>query len=343
MSSAGRLLLDEPRQAAVDVLPLGRRQPLVEDRREQRMRETNRAARHFEDVLVARRLERVGRDARVGELRGRQPRVRGRQREHLAGGRVEAVKAGCNELLQLLRHTQRLRRVALGAFGSESAPQLERVERVSARGLVQPEQGRPRHPPRQQRVKDLMRRADAERPDRQPLDPIGGECVLDVRAVLSRPARPDQRDADVVRPAESEAERGRRGRIEPLEVVDGEHEAFLCERLDRAADRDTERALVDRPPVGVLDEQRHFESAAPRRGQRRQHLVEDPVEKIAEARVGHRPLRLGGARNEYPQAAFACLIDRGPPQRRLADPGLALQRERHRAALPAAPVEEADQ
>ena len=142
-----------------------------------------------------------------------------------------------------------------------------------------------------------MRRADAERPDADALDPLGAEGVLDRSRLLrlAEPTRPEHDDPRLGQTPQREADRTRRRSVEPLEVVDREHEPVLGEHLERAADGDAEGALVDGLPGRVLHEQRDFERVPARRRQPRQHLVEDALEEVAEPGVREATLRLGRA------------------------------------------------
>ena len=141
-----------------------------------------------------------------------------------------------------------------------------------------------------------MRRADAQRPDPDPLDPVAVERVLDRGRLLrlAEPPRPQQRDVGLRQPPQREPERARRRDVEPLQVVDRDHQPVLGEQLESTPDRDSERPLVDAALRRILDQQGDLERPAPRRRQFRQHLVERAVEQVAEAGVGERALRLGG-------------------------------------------------
>ena len=141
-----------------------------------------------------------------------------------------------------------------------------------------------------------MRRADAERPDPDPLDPVAVEGVLDRGRLLrlAEPPRPQQRDVGLRQPPQRKPDCACRRGVEPLQVVDCDHQSVLGEQLESAPNRDSERPLVDAALGGILDQQGDLERPAPRRGQGRQHLVERAVEQVAEAGVGKRALRLGG-------------------------------------------------
>ena len=126
-------------------------------------------------------------DARRDELRRRQPRVRGREHERLARRAGEAVESGGDELLQPLGNRQRLRRIADAPVGAERPRELERVERVPARDLVQPEQRRPRRPAgRAGRRRSRWIAPTLSGPTRNRSIRSGSSALLDRR----RPARP---------------------------------------------------------------------------------------------------------------------------------------------------------
>ena len=178
-----------------------------------------------------------------------------------------------------------------------------------------------------------MRRTDAERPHAKPLDPVGFQGVPDGGRLLglAEPSRPDQGDVRLRQSPEREPECVRGRGVEPLEIVDREHEPVVGQKLQRAPHRDAERPLVDGSSFCVLDEQRHLERSALGRRQRRQRVVEDAVEQVAEADVRKRTLRFGWPRREHARPTAARLLDGGVPERRLPDPGLAFERDRERA------------
>ena len=62
----------------------------------------------------------------------------------------------------------------------------------------------------------------------------------------------------------------------------------------------------------------------------RHRVLELGLEQISEPGVGQLPLGLGGPRLEHPDPALPGRLDRAPPQRRLADPGLTLEQHRSR-------------
>ena len=131
--------------------------------------------------------------------------------------------------------------------------------------------------------------------------------------------------------SQREHERARRGRVEPLDVVDGEHDRRLCgERLQGRPHRHGERARVDRLLGSLVHEQRHLERLPSRRRQGGQNLVEHALEEVAEHDVRERALGLGRARREDAKPPLVRRLDSRTPERGLPDPRLALEHERPR-------------
>jgi hypothetical protein len=92
-----------------------------------------------------------------------------------------------------------------------------------------------------------VERTDAERSNRDAFDPIrskrANECM---RLLVEEPPSKQQADTRCGQPAERERERARRGRVEPLDIVDGDHHRLaLTEEPDHVAHRNGERALID--------------------------------------------------------------------------------------------------
>ena len=76
MACAAERVFDDLGEPAVHALPLARRQPLIEHRREQRVREADRVLCELEHVLVERRLEYALLDSCGAELACGQSPVR---------------------------------------------------------------------------------------------------------------------------------------------------------------------------------------------------------------------------------------------------------------------------
>ena len=342
VTRTGERILDDLCETTVDALPLAGREPLVEDRGQQRVREPDRAAGELDHVRSERRLECAGLDPRAGELCRRQARIRGREHEHLARRCVEAVETGGDELLQPFGDGERLRRIRHRAVGAERPRELERVERIPARHRVQPEQRRPGQAAGEQAVQDLMRRADAERPDPDPLDPVAVERVLDRGRLLrlAEPPRPQQRDVGLRQPPQRKpdarsptwrrATAGRRLRspARPRRAARERSEPRLRAPAGRRRPRGHPRSAARPRAPGAAA---RSGPAAPRRA--------TPSNRSPRPAWARAALRLGGARREHAPPAAARLLDGGAPERRLPDPGIAFQGDRDRASHCATPVE----
>ena len=110
------------------------------------------------------------------------------------------------------------------------------------------------------------------------------------------------RTGSVEQPSYGELECGRRGRVEPLHVIDRNQQWLgLCERAQAGQNRDANRPRIRRPASGLGKQERHFERAAPRRRHRRQHLVEHALEQVTETGMSKAALGPRRPRRQYPQ------------------------------------------
>ena len=94
--------------------------------------------------------------------------------------------------------------------------------------------------------------------------------------------------------------------------------------------RDSERPRIHRIRRRLFAEERDFERAPPRRGQRRQQIVDDVLEEVPEPHVGEAALRLGRSCRQNAEPQRAGMLDAGQPERRLPDAGFALEHESSR-------------
>ena len=141
VTSVGDRIVDEIGERGVRTLPLGCRQPLVEDRSQQRVREPHASTLHLDDLFGERRLESALLDPRATELGDRESPMSRREHESVARRAGEPVESGGHELLQPLGDGQRLRRIGERAVRTQGgAGELEGVERIAPRCLVQPEE-----------------------------------------------------------------------------------------------------------------------------------------------------------------------------------------------------------
>ena len=156
------------------------------------------------------------------------------------------------------------------------------------------------------------------------------ERVLEFRGHVGTRDAPRKQTRDVATgwPAQRECKRARRRRIEPLHVVDRDQQRRLvAEQLQGTSHGYGHRSTIDRTTRNRLEEQGNFECVPPRRGKRREHLVENVLEEIAQTDMGEATFVLGRSRRQDAQATRARQLHPGQPERRLPDPGLAREHE----------------
>ena len=136
MAGSRDRVVEELTEKSVCRPPLAVRQSPIEGGGEQGMREADLADHALDDVRDQRRLERI-----LGMSRGRQEVDRGHaeggdERQRAARAFGQRRESSAYQLVQALRDRERLRRVDV--HGQRSR-ELERVERIAARGLVDAE------------------------------------------------------------------------------------------------------------------------------------------------------------------------------------------------------------
>jgi hypothetical protein len=100
-----------------------------------------------------------------------------------------------------------------------------------------------------------MERADAERSDRQPLDAPRIQRLLQPGrlGVGDEPAGEQHENRARGEPSQRERKRARRGRVEPLNVVDCEQNRLArAEQVQHVAYRYAEGAVINRIVCGLL-------------------------------------------------------------------------------------------
>jgi hypothetical protein len=175
----------------------------------------------------------------------------------------------------------------------------------------------------------MLERGEAERPDGLAHDrEARRRAVESQRRRLGCPQRQEEGHRVAAEPAERERERGGRRRVEPLGVVDGEHHrSLLGKHAQRAEERRRDGACVGRLSPRRAPEERHRERVALWPRERRQQLVEGVAEEIGDRREGERHLGLRGTRDQHACPRGGSGVEPGLPDRRLADPRLALDEQ----------------
>jgi hypothetical protein len=280
----------------------------------------------------------VGRPERRLEQPGRGLGAHGRDQQglpHRLGQRAQPVG---EQRLEVAGDRQGAAVLELPAVLPQRAPDLERVERVAAGGLVQLPQRRPGERRAEAAAEQLVQRAQAERAETEPVH-VPGERPFQLERRPSAPVAPSrhqQADRLVPEPLRREPDQVRRRRVEPLDVVERERHGVLPrEHPQRGQEREGDRPAFRRA-LGLVGEQHgDLERRALRRRQPREHAVEHPAEKIGEPGERELLVRLGRPRRDHRVRPRRRLLDRVQPQRRLADPGLALEHERRGGPRPA--------
>ena len=183
----------------------------------------------------------------------------------LATLRRKCQQSFVDERAQRLRQGQRLTRLDGDSRAAQHAHDLEGVERVPARRLVNLREQGTRQRDSEVLVDHAVQRAHLERPDVHVAEAIGAERAPqldDERALERSPAREQQSDRLAAQASRAVRERGGRRGVEPLRVVDGDEQRRLGRERPQGVERgDADRTPVWRRPLGVLQHQRERERA----------------------------------------------------------------------------------
>ena len=292
------------------------------------MREANPVAFHHEDSGSLRFLERPG---------------PGHPRHALTVGceRADTTSAASRAAGESASRRPATRSWSDGGTGSgpprtsrppERAADLQREERVAAGGLRNSHKRWPggcrAEACSEQVVQRSQReRADLDPDDRPPSSPSGGSALV---------RRAEQEPHPRGQPARSELESPRRSPVEPLHVVDRDHERRAArERREQRDERASDRARIR---AATAPQQSRFERLLLWLWQLVAHFVVDGTDQVCHRGVRELRLALGRLSAEYTPAASFRRGDCLQPERRLADPRFAL--EQQDAALVCLPVDE---
>ena len=261
-------------------------------------------------------------DRRSRRQRGREQQILGVSRErfqraveqlpHIRRDQWQVARCQCSVPLQRVGHRQRNKRIAARHRGH--AFELTRRDRLAVAICHDPH--------------DLLvgERHDVHRFKRQ----TGGRQQVAHPIDAARPGGQQQPDRFVPQPPNREGERARRRSVEPVAVVDRDHDRSRQRQVPQHRQHTcAHRMLVDAMGRRLAQPKSGLQRAALRVGQGR--AVERPLQQVAEA--GEREVRLGlaGLALEHP-VARAGPLDRFPPDGGLADPGLADQQQHRRPA-----------
>ena len=186
---------------------------------------------------------------------------------------------------------------------------------------------------------EALERAQAQRANGHPLD-VSGHAASSAESSSPRRvsstligSRPSRRRANESTSAEGESSHWTSSTASTIGPE-------LGQRGQRVVHCDRQRAVVRRGAVAV-EQQRGLERPSARRRELRQQLGRAVSEQVAQACVRQTLLDLGGPGREHAQTSRPRRLDAGQPERRLADPRLAVQHER-RETVPR-PLDELEQ
>ena len=299
---------------------------------EQWMREADRAVLERNDFRLHGRSERmqdVAVDCEADQPDGRLCK-RGSNGEYAPRCVGQCLQALLNQVLE-----SRWQLVGAG----RGALELDRIERVSSGELVDSSEQRPRERFAAALLQQAMQRAEAERAERNAMDELFVERVLDLGSRLPRLDAPrNDEHQRLVSEASSRVSEGRpRGRVEPLHVIDCDRDGPVARQdLERCEERRRNGPLVGWLPARILEEERDLECAPLRWGKLGERLLANAGQKVADAGQRQDGLGLCGACPEDAKPASFRGLRCGVPNRCLADPSLALEQQRPRQR----PVEE---
>ncbi len=251
----------------MDLPSPGGRRAQARSRRPQRVSEADPPFDDCDDVGAERRL---------------QPAIRGSV-DHLLEERDGRLGEGCCDGEGILRHGRQARQLVaeqrhqfIGQrqvhpgleprrLPLEGASELEREERVAARGGLDPQERRAGERDVDARMQELSERAEAQGSDGDLVQGRAGDRTIEPRRqghARLDPACEQDPDRLVAEAADSEAEGERRGRVEPLDVVDrDEDRAVTGETPECVEERDGDRARFGPSSLGLLAQESHAQRA----------------------------------------------------------------------------------
>ena len=212
------------------------------------------------------------------------------------------------------------------------ASELEREVGVPARHLVDAREQRSRELDAQPLVDEAVHRPRTQWSQWEPAHPRPGQEAIAWPVCPGADARRGQkRDRLRTQSPQRRVEHRRGGRIEPLQVVQREHNRLLA----RQGAEDVDECEADRPrfrrrAVRVGEQQRNLQRTPARRCELVCDVSEDRADQVRQPGEREPGFRLDTAMGQNPRAALPGVLDARLPQERLADPRLAGDNERGR-------------
>ena len=257
---------DHAGETAMQTPPLGGTDRRVCGRGEQRMAEADLAVRQLDDARLKRLLQRQG----VAQDRFGRPRKRRCCGEDLACAQRQHFEALAQDRLERLRDGQGTAGLDPSPSRLQGAHQLERVERVPARGLVDSVERRPCEGHVEPASKEPVQRTDAQRtepdPDELEIGPAQAERRLTFTFACYTLGQ-QQADRFLRQSPRHELEHERRWWIQPLHVVYRHEHTSLSGQLPKEAQaRSRDRPLVRWRPLLLRQQERRLKGPPLDRG-----------------------------------------------------------------------------
>src|SRR6266581_3141169 len=178
---------------------------------------------------------------------------------------------------------------------------------------------------------DALKGDDVERANLDVGEAVGegSPQLLEQRTVERCAVRYERTDPFRSQPSRGVHERARRRRIEPLHVVDRDHDgSYLGERPQHVQEGDADGVRVGRRAlVVVVEYERATERTLLGLGQRSERVLECGVEHVAQTGERERGLAFGGSRSQHAETLRLRFGGARLPERRLPDPRLAFEHQ----------------
>src|SRR5450432_4120843 len=148
-------------------------------------------------------------------------------------------------------------------IASERSPKLQGEERIATRSGVDALERRARERHVESGPEQLTQLGKIEWPDRDPDDVLPRERIAECRPPLTAiVCSPGEEDANwfVAQASNGKAQGNCRGRVEPLDIVDGDqYRPTCCESSECIQERHSDGSGIRRSAIGFLTEQCNLE------------------------------------------------------------------------------------
>ena len=211
---------------------------------------------------------------------------------------------------------------------------LDREERIAARGLRDPRDHGARRRKAEAFAHDVMQRREGKRPQDDTLKRVRRQRAVELERHFRRTltASGDEQPQLHRQSAYRELQRPSRRQIDPLHVVDRHQHRLLADEFSEHPDDSSRHS----PRIGGLaagdTQQRGGKRKLLRTRELRTRLVERRTDDVSQRRIGKLRLALGRPSPQHPIPTSLRETNGLEPDRRLPDPSLAFNEQRPRAA-----------